>query len=161
MTSVALNGELSGNTTVVIELQGICTNPDNTRNIIGFGVNIYSVDGYIIEGVNSGISTRAGTPALCIGVNVGRGSSKNSDITNYTITLKQPSNLSPSSYLIITIPTQLQLTNTTLCVDLTDTVTLSCTITTNTITVHLPALTINNMTVFGLILTNVINTASF
>lgn len=48
VTSIALNGVISANSTIAILLQGICTNPDTTRNIIGFTINTYTVDNYLI-----------------------------------------------------------------------------------------------------------------
>lgn len=160
ISSIALTSNLVGNSTVYITFDNICTNPDTTRNILGFSINIYA-DGYLIEGANTGISTRAITPAQCQSVNVTRLSKKNSDITNYVVSLKQPSNLQASSYLIITIPTALQLNSNSTCYDLTGTVVIDCSFVDNLITVQFPASTIISNTAFGVTLTNIFNLASF
>lgn len=97
---------MAADSTVYLIFDSICTNPDTTRNVLGFSINVYG-EGFLIEGTNSGISMRANTPAQCQNVAVTRVSKKNSDITNITISLKQPSNLQASSYLILTIPSVL------------------------------------------------------
>jgi len=127
---------------------------------LGFSINTYG-NGYLIEGANTGISTRAITPAQCQSVNVTRFSKKNSEITNYVVSLKQPSNLQASSYLILTIPTALQLNANSTCYDITGTVVISCTFVDNVITVQFPASAIINNTAFGVTLSNIFNLASF
>jgi len=48
VSSIALTSNLTGNSTISILLQGICTNPDTTRNVIGFTINTYTSDGFLI-----------------------------------------------------------------------------------------------------------------
>jgi hypothetical protein len=127
---------------------------------LGFSINIYS-DEYLIEGANTGISTRASTPAQCQTVTINRLSKKNSDITSYSISLKQPSNLQGASYLILTIPTALILNGNSSCTDLLGTNVYNCTILNNVITVQFPNQIVNNMSTFGVTITNIINTPSF
>jgi hypothetical protein len=161
VTSIALTGRLLANTNVSLSFEGICTNPDTTRNILGFSINIYTSDNFLIEGADTGISTRASTPALCQSVTVIRDSNTNSDITSYKISLKQPSDFQASSILILTLPTALQINANTTCLNLAGTVNMACTIINSVATVTFPPASIANNTVFGLTLTNIVNTPSF
>ena len=98
---------------------------------------------------------------MCQSVVVNRFSKKNSDVTNYTVSLKQPSNLQPASFLTLTIPAALQTSASTQCYDFSGAALLTCTIINNAVTVTFPNLTIANNTVFGVTLTNIANTPSF
>lgn len=104
---------------------------------------------------------RAGTPALCLNVNVNRLSKKNSQLTNYTVSFRQLSNLQAESYLVLGIPTQMYLTASTYCTDLMGTINLTYTTSANVLTIKLSSNAIANMTSFGVTLTNVLNIGSF
>ena len=100
------------------------------------------------------------TPSTMLTSSIARDSNTNSGTATYTFRLTQNPAMEASSRLLITFPSETQLTGSTACTDLSASA-LVCTHLSNVLTVDLGSSVINAQAEFGVIVSNVVNPPSF
>ena len=148
---------ISAPSTINLKVAGNFTNPASTLPISSFAVATYSATGYLIEQVNAGISINMTVPAGFINASVSAASTVNSAITEYTLTLAQPSAFSASSFLDVIFPSEISPSSSSVCKDLTGAA-LPCTVSGKTVIVTLSTTT--NAANFGVKISSVTNPPS-
>lgn len=99
---------------ISLQIGAICTNPSNTRIVSRFSISTYS-SAAAIEAIDSGITVQMITPDSFGIMTVERYSHQNSNITSYNFTLQQKADLPAGSVLLITLPSEIFMTASSLC----------------------------------------------
>jgi hypothetical protein len=128
---------------ITFKVTSIFTNPVSTDAVGSFSLTTYTSGGYMIDRTNSGLTVAMTIPADFSSVSINPASKVNSAVTSYTFTLAQPSAFSSGSKLDIIFPTEIVPQSSTSCTDGASS-TLACTVSSQTVTVSLPATVANN-----------------
>lgn len=92
------------NSTITLRIDSIFTNPVSTEPVSSFSISTYTSGNFLVDQLNIGLSVKMTTPADFTTATVTAASKLNSEITNYTINLAQPSSFDTNSKLAVTFP---------------------------------------------------------
>jgi hypothetical protein len=92
------------NSTITLRIDSIFTNPVSTEPVSSFSISTYTSGNFLVDQLSIGLSVKMTTPADFTTATVTAASKLNSEITNYTINLAQPSSFDTNSKLAVTFP---------------------------------------------------------
>jgi hypothetical protein len=89
----------------------LINNPITTQTSNSFSIFSYDSSNYLIESIKTGIIITMTTPNLFNYINVASSSGKNGELSTYTLSINPLTRQPSGSIMIITIPTEINVTN--------------------------------------------------
>ena len=157
-TNIAQGGAIAAGSKIELILEGICKNPTNTRIVSPFAITTYSSANAAIETI-TGLTVQMTAPASFGVFDFSRANQTNAATTAYKFTLQQAATLPNGTLLHLTFPTEIAMTASSTCTDLSN-VSVPCILNSlQSLTVTLPQTTGGSQ--FGVWVSNVKNPASY
>lgn len=153
--------DLTSGSTFIAKISSIFTNPSSTRLTSSFALYTYHSNGYSIANIDTAKSIQMNVSDSFQNLAISRTSQKNYELNTYTFIIRQKSPYEASSILLIGFPAAVVPVNPTCMMTTPVSTSVSCTFTSSTLRVTLPASTYSSGTSITITVSNVRNPPSF